>query len=79
MNSGTLLLMQSMTNNSDMISVGPVDMQYMCPCGFVIIVGNIVITNAIPYNMDIERIYSYQLNNLTSSLRANSDIGTIIN
>lgn len=49
MNNGTFLLMYRITNNKDITRVGPVDMQYMCPLGLGIAVGNIVITRDIPY------------------------------
>lgn len=36
-------------NNNDITSVGPVDMQYICPCGFGITNGNMVIISEIAY------------------------------
>lgn len=49
-NNGTLLRKYKIMNNNEITSVGPVDMQYICPCGLGIIVGKMVITREIPYN-----------------------------
>lgn len=49
MNNGTLLRKYKIMNSNDITSVGPVDMQYICPCGLGIIDGKMVITREIPY------------------------------
>lgn len=49
MNNGTFLRRYRIINKNDITNVGPVDMQYMCPLGFGITIGNNVITSAIPY------------------------------
>ena len=48
-NNGTFLRKYKIMNNNDIIKVGPVDMQYICPTGFAIIHGNMVIMSASPY------------------------------
>lgn len=49
MNNGTFLRRYKIINNSEITKVGPVEMQYMCPWGLGIAIGNNVIVSAITY------------------------------
>lgn len=60
-----------MIKRNEITNVGPLEIQYMCPCGFGMASGNIVMIRDIPYN---ERIRISEKMKMISLPSINIDI-----